>query len=80
VVTVDTSLAHLAAAMGKPVWILLAYAPDWRWLLGRDTSPWYPTARLFRQTRPGDWAGVMQQVSEALYLDGRCDRSPVCAC
>jgi tetratricopeptide (TPR) repeat protein len=66
VITVDTSVAHLAAAMGKPVWILLPYSSDWRWLRDRDDSPWYPTAKLFRQQRPGDWAGVVDKVARAL--------------
>jgi hypothetical protein len=56
--------------MGRPVWVLLPYAPDWRWLLDRDDSPWYPTARLFRQSRPGDWDGVIRRASEALQRHG----------
>jgi len=62
VITVDTALAHLAGALGVPTLLLLAYLPDWRWLMGRDDSPWYPTLRLYRQTLPGDWAGVIRQV------------------
>ena len=67
VITVDTAIAHLAGAMGKPVWILLAYAPDWRWLKERSDSPWYPTAKLFRQSSPGQWAGVLEQVKNDIH-------------
>ena len=63
---VDTSVAHLAAARGRPTWILLPYLPDFRWLLDRDDSPWYPTARLFRQTTFNDWAPVLDEVKAAL--------------
>jgi hypothetical protein len=65
-ISVDTSVAHLAGALGRPVWILVPFAPDWRWLLGRDDSPWYRSARLFRQTRPRDWAEVIQRVAQSL--------------
>jgi tetratricopeptide (TPR) repeat protein len=66
VITVDTSVAHLAGALGKPVWILSRFDGCWRWLLDREDSPWYPTARLFRQRSPGDWDEVVARVKEAL--------------
>ena len=66
VITVDTAVAHLAGAMGKTVWLLLPFVPDWRWLLEREDSPWYPTMRLFRQKRGGDWESVIGQVAEEL--------------
>ncbi|SIT47108.1 TPR repeat-containing protein (fragment) [Paraburkholderia ribeironis] len=69
VITVDTSVAHLAGALGKPVWILSRFDGCWRWLHNRDDSPWYPTARLFRQTQPGDWDDVIGRVTRALQLE-----------
>ena len=66
VITVDTSVAHLAAALGCPTWMLLPYTPDWRWLLNRDDSPWYPTVRLFRQTETRDYANVLDRVKTEL--------------
>jgi tetratricopeptide (TPR) repeat protein len=66
IVAVDTSMAHLAGALGKPVWILNRYAGCWRWLRDRSDSPWYPTARLFKQRTSGDWAGVVAEVKAAL--------------
>jgi tetratricopeptide (TPR) repeat protein len=68
VISSDASVVHLAGALGKPVWILLQHVPDWRWLFDRDDSPWYPTARLFRQTEPGDWSGVIRRAAIALEL------------
>jgi len=65
-ITADTAVAHLAGAMGKPVWLLLPFAPDWRWLLGRRDSPWYPTMRLFRQPSPGDWRAPIQRIIREL--------------
>ncbi|MES2091903.1 MAG: glycosyltransferase family 9 protein, partial [Pseudomonadota bacterium] len=66
VISVDTSMAHLAGALGKPTWILLSRMSDWRWLMDRTDSPWYPSARLFRQTTWGSWAEPLRDVSQAL--------------
>jgi tetratricopeptide (TPR) repeat protein len=66
ILTVDTSIAHLAGALAKPTWLLLPFLPDWRWLLDREDSPWYPTMRLFRQPKAGDWNTVMKSVRRAL--------------
>lgn len=66
VITCDTSIAHLAGALGQPVWVLLKDVPDWRWLLGREDSPWYPAMRLFRQRRRGAWGEVFERAAQAL--------------
>ncbi len=66
VITVDTAVAHLAATLGTPVWLLASYSPDWRWLRKRDDSPWYPSLRIFRQPRPGDWDEVIARVAAEL--------------
>jgi hypothetical protein len=66
VITVDTAVAHLSGALGKPVWTLLPAVPDWRWMLDREDSPWYPTMKLFRQSLNGDWGQVVEIVTEEL--------------
>jgi len=71
VVSSDSAVVHLAGALGRPVWVALPYVPDWRWLLGREDSPWYPTARLFRQPRSGDWESVFRKIAEEAAMLGR---------
>jgi tetratricopeptide (TPR) repeat protein len=68
VITVDTSIAHLAGALGKPVWIAIKNVPEWRWLLDRDDSPWYPTARLFRRSNRGKWSDVFERMAQGLEV------------
>jgi ADP-heptose:LPS heptosyltransferase len=66
IIASDTSVTHLAGAMGKPTWQLTCHIPDWRWMLDRTDCPWYPTHRLFRQPAPGDWATPVRQITDAL--------------
>lgn len=82
VVAVDTAVAHLAGALGRPTSVVLPYAPDFRWMLGRDDSPWYPTMRLYRQGRPLDWSGAITHLRDDLALalnPGAGGSRPVCA-
>jgi hypothetical protein len=76
VVSADTAMVHLAGALGRPVWALLQFSPDFRWLLDRQDSPWYPTARLFRQPRFGDWESVLARVKDELEALGRAGTPP----
>ena len=68
VISVDTSVAHLAAALNIPCWIMIAAHSDWRWLDARNDSPWYPRVELFRQAQPGDWEGLIEQVRQELNM------------
>jgi ADP-heptose:LPS heptosyltransferase len=76
VISVDTSVAHLAGALGRPVWILLPHTPDWRWLLGRSNTSWYPAARLYRQAAPDDWDEVVGRVKADLPNLGNRQGTP----
>jgi ADP-heptose:LPS heptosyltransferase len=69
VITVDTATAHLAAALGKPTWLLLPYATDWRWIAHRTDSPWHPTMRIFKQPKPFDWQSVVNAVRQSLMQE-----------
>jgi tetratricopeptide (TPR) repeat protein len=71
VITVDTAVAHLAGSLGKPVWLLVAYASDWRWLLHREDTPWYPSMKIFRQNSPREWADVIERVASELTMSSR---------
>jgi len=68
VISSDTAIAHLAGALGCPLWVVLKHVPDWRWMMDREQTPWYPTARLFRQTRRGDWDEALERVAAELAL------------
>jgi len=76
IITVDTSISHLSGALNKPVWVFVPFVPDWRWMLGREDSPWYPTMRLFRQKSIGDWADVVQRTRDTLRLATSRHASP----
>jgi hypothetical protein len=70
VISADMAIAHLAGALGRPVWVALKHVPDWRWLLDRADTPWYPAMRLFRQPAPGDWTGVFAEMTAGLARNG----------
>jgi len=72
VITVDTAVAHLAGALGRPVWVLIPFVPDWRWMFERTDSPWYPSMRLFRQEKAGDWQPVVRRIAAELKASERC--------
>jgi len=82
IISVDTSVVHLAGALAKPVWVMLPFIPDWRWLLDRDDSPWYPTARLFRQDNSRSWESVIVRVRAVLqdFLRDYASKPPPAAC
>lgn len=77
IISVDTMVAHLAGALAKPIWLLLPYCADWRWMIAREDSPWYPTMRIFRQTEPGDWEPVIARLAAALEQGRRPARKSV---
>jgi Tfp pilus assembly protein PilF len=77
VITVDTAVAHLSGALGKPTWVMLPHAPDWRWMTGRNDTPWYPSMRLFRQVRAGEWQDVVQRVAHSLEIETSQFSSPI---
>ena len=77
VIAVDTAVAHLAGALANPIWTLLPFAAEWRWMVRRPDTPWYPTMRLFRQSRPGDWPGLMDRVRAALAENENFHQAPV---
>jgi ADP-heptose:LPS heptosyltransferase len=66
IITLDTSVAHVAGALGRPVWVSLKYVSDWRWMIDRSDTPWYPTMRLFRQDAPGKWDSAFARMRDAL--------------
>jgi ADP-heptose:LPS heptosyltransferase len=75
IISADTISAHLAGALGRPLWVLLPFEANWRWMLNWEHAPWYPTARVFQQVRPGDWDGVARSVAERLSGEIALSRS-----